>query len=133
MSLNNASILADATESFTGGTALAFSSLGPREHGNVLYALDDSDIRTRRELAINVVLAKPRSTAPNGYTQSRSSVTGKVPLSLDNGNVTVNTIKIEVSCDVETTDAEKLALRQLGMQMLSDSDFTELWDNQSVV
>jgi len=132
MSLNNAGILAGAIESFTGGSALTFATLGPRENGNTLYATDDSDIRTRRELVCKTVQAVPNSDKPNGYTQSRSSVTLKVPLVLTNGSITVNTVRIEVASDVETTEAEKLSLRQLAIQLLSDSDFTEFWNNQSV-
>jgi len=133
MSLNNASILLGATESFTGGSALNFATLGPRENGNTLYATDDSDIRTRREIICKTVQASTNPDKPNGYTQSRSAVTLKVPLPLDNGTITVNTIRIEVSTDVETTELEKLALRQIALQVLSDSDFTEFWNNQSVV
>jgi len=133
MSLNNASVQQGATETFSGGTALTFATLGPRENGNVLYAQDDSDIRTRREIVCKTVQATTNPDKPNGYTQSRSALTLKVPLSLDNGSVTVNTVRIEVSTDVETTELEKLALRQLALQVLSDSDFTEFWNNQSVV
>jgi len=133
MSLNNASILSGATLSFTGGSSLDFATLGPRENGNVLYATDDSDIRTRREIICKAVLASANPDKPNGYTQSRSAITLKVPKVLTNGSITVNTVRIEVATDVETSETEKLTLRDLAVQVLSDSDFTEFWNNQAVV
>ena len=132
MGLNNASLLQGATVAASGGTALAFSSLGGSP-GNTLYAIDDPDIRTRRDIVCNTTAARPKSDAPNGYTQQRTNATVKIPLTLDNGNVTVNTIRIEMSTDVETTDAEKLELRSIAAQVLVDSDFLEFWDNQSLV
>ena len=124
MGLNNASLLQGATVAASGGTALAFSSLGGSP-GNTLYAIDDPDIRTRRDIVCNTTAARPKSDAPNGYPTPRTT--------LDNGNVTVNTIRIEMSTDVETTDAEKLELRSIAAQVLVDSDFLEFWDNQSLV
>lgn len=133
MSLNNASLLSGASVAATGGTALPFGSLGSPGSINTLYASDDSDIRTRREIVCQTRAARQNVDTPNGYTQSRSIVTVKTPLSLDNGEVTVNTVRIEIATDVETTDAEKLELRNIAAQAIIDSDFLEFWDNQSLV
>lgn len=133
MSLNNASIFADATITSSAGTALPFGSLGSVAGSNTLYALDDADIRTRRDIICTTVQPRTKADAPNGYTQARSTAFIKVPLSLDNGGLTVNTIRIELATDVETTDAEKATLRGLAVQALIDGDFQEFWDNQSIV
>lgn len=133
MSLNNASVLSGTTVSATGGTPLAFSSLGSNGSINPLYATDDTDVRTQRSIICGTKAPKISASAPNGYTQQRSSLTVKIPLVLDNGESTVNTIRIEMSSDVETTDAEKAELRNIAAQTLFDTDFTEFWDNRALV
>jgi len=134
MSLNNAVLKQNATSiDVTGGTDLTFASLGSPGDKNTIYAVDDPDVRTRRDVICSSNIARVKADAPNGYTQSRRSVFIKVPLTLDNGKVTVNTFKGELSTDVETTDAEKLEIRQLAAQVMIDSDFIEFWDNGALV
>ncbi len=60
----------------------------------------------RKTVEFSVKEPKVSSTAPNGYTQARRKVLIKEPLALDNGNYTTNTVSIEFSVDVETTDLE---------------------------
>lgn len=75
---------------------------------------------------------KPSSGAPNGSTQARAAMTFKSPLVLDNGNVTVNTVRVEVAYDPETTSAEIDELLVIGAQLFADSDFTALFKNLSL-
>jgi hypothetical protein len=133
MSLNDASLLESGTVSASGGTALAFESKGMLLDKNTLFVSADTDLRTRREVDCLVKYPKIQASAPNGYTQARAIVTLKVPLSLDNGAVTVNTIQISMSYDVETSDTEKDDMLTLGAQILSDSDFSGFFKNLSVV
>jgi hypothetical protein len=44
----------------------------------------------------------------------------------------VNTIRIECSTDINTTDAERLTMRSAGAQLLIDSDITSFWNAQSL-
>lgn len=130
MSIKNASVLLDGTVATTGGTATPVTVRS--SNGPVKAFLDDgSEFAVRKDLEFSVKEPKPSESAPNGYTQAREVFILKVPLLLDNGKITVNTLKIEMATDVETTDAERLTMRSLGAQALSDSDFTGFWDDQA--
>ncbi len=133
MSLSNASILSGATMvAPTGGTALTFGSTGIENSKNVLYCNEDDNALDRRTIEVSVKRPKVSVSAPNGYTQQRTTFVVKSPLTLDNGNITVNTVRIEFSTDVETTDAEIDELRLLANQICSDADFVEAIRNRSL-
>lgn len=123
MSLSNASISEGATIAPTGGTALAFEGAGARGNSHMIFASADTDLRTRRTITTTVREPKPLATAPNGYSQARTSFTMKFPLELDNGNITVNTVRIEFSTDPETSQAELEEYRVQAAQVCSDADF----------
>lgn len=132
MPLSTASILSGATMAPSGGSALDFASAGQSKGVNTLYATDDTDLRTRRSIVATTKDPKVSSSAPNGYTQARSTVVYKAPLVLDNGNVTVNTVRIEVSSDVETSTAEKTELLVIASQICNDADFVEFFQQLSL-
>lgn len=132
MSIASGTILVGGTSSATGGT-----STGLIEKGNSLTEsrclLDDGSAYTNStSLQFLVKDPVPNPSAPNGFTQKRSSIRLLVPLALDNGNTTINSVAIQLSVDPETTDAEIDALRSHAAQVLFDSDFDEFWQNQSV-
>jgi hypothetical protein len=131
MSLILVSVLKNGMVFIIGGTATPLTSLGNTLNTHNLF-MDGTDHLTRTEVVATVKQPKPSVGAPNGYTQARSILTIKTPLALDNGNYTVNTVQISFSCDVETTQAEKQTLLNFAVNALSDSDFTEFWENQSV-
>lgn len=133
MPLSNASVLSGATYvTPTGGTALPFGSLGIRNNTNTLFATGDADLRTRRTVVCSVKEPKVSLGAPNGYTQARRTMVAKSPLTLDNGNVTVNTGRTEFSFDVETSAAEIDELKIVQIQLIMDSDFSEFIENGSL-
>jgi len=132
MSLSNASISSGATVAPTGGSALAFAGAGIRGNTHSIYATADTDLRTRRSIVCTVKEPKVAAGAPNGYSQARTSFTLKSPLALDNGNVTVNTVRIEFSFDPETTQTEVEELRILAAQICSDADFEAAVKSQSL-
>lgn len=123
MSLSNASISTGATVAPSGGSALAFAGSGARGDTHEIYATADTDLRTRRSIVTTVRKPRVLASAPNGYSQARCSFALKSPLTLDNGLVTVNTVRIEFSFDPETTQAEIEELRILAAQICSDADF----------
>lgn len=131
MSLANSSVLKDGTVSATGGTAKTLTSLGADLNQHDLF-LDGTDIRTRTELVATTSKPKVKTSAPNGYTQQRSQMYLKVPLELDNGDRTVNTVQITFACDIETTDAEKDTILSYAAQLLSDSDYSSFWKDQAI-
>jgi len=130
MTIANGSILKDGTISVTGGTATDLSSLGNTLNQHHAY-FDGTDYLTRSMAEFSIKQPKVSANAPNGYTQARSIMVIKSPLALDNGNTTFNSISINFACDVETTQAEKRTMLGLAAQMLSDSDFSDFWENQS--
>lgn len=132
MSLNNASISSGATVAPTGGSALAFEGSGARGNSHTIYATADTDLRTRRTIVATVREPKVLVSAPNGYSQARASFLLKSPLSLDNGGLTVNTVRIEFSYDPETSHTEIEELRVLAAQICSDADFEGAVKNLSL-
>jgi len=132
MSLSNASVLSGATMAPSGGSAITFSSSGISNGANMIYCTSDTDLRTRRTMVASVKDPKPSTGAPNNSTQARATIVFKSPLELDNGNVTVNTVRVEVAYDPETTSAELDELLVIGSQILNDSDFTAVFKNLSL-
>lgn len=132
MPLSTAAINSGATGSFTGGTALNLNSKGIESGRNVLYVEEDQDLLSRREIDCSVSYPKPQASAPNGYTQSRSTLVIKSPLDLDNGDSTINTVRVVLATDPETTATEIQELLVLAAQCLLDSDFADFWKQKSV-
>jgi len=132
MPLTSASVLTGATITPSGGSALAFDGAGIRNGTHTLNCDADTDLRTRRQFVCSVKEPRPSAGAPNGSTQARAAIVFKSPLALDNDNVTVNTVRVEVAYDPETTSAEIDELLVIGAQMFSDSDFTDFYKQLSL-
>jgi hypothetical protein len=101
-----------------------------------MFVSSDTSMLTRRVISATTKQPKRIPTATGtaaSYTQARSKLVIKYPKTLANDYVTVNTLTIELSTDVETTAAEKLELRKVAAQTLFDADFTSFWDNLSTV
>lgn len=126
MSLNNASINVDGTVSTTGGTATTMKVQSNFNDAKG-YLEDGASFEDLTRLIFNVKEPRVQSSAPNGYTQKRATAIIHKPLALDNGKYTINSMKIELSVDKETTDAEVDSLRVLGAQLIHDPDFQDFW------
>jgi hypothetical protein len=133
MSLSNASIPIGATYTPSGGSATSFVSLGSTLESNKLF-IDDSpaDLLLRKTVLATNKAPTANASAPNGYTQNRSSLVFHVPMLLDNGNYTTNSVKIEVSYDPEADSTERAYLRELIAHVGVDADFDSLFDDASV-
>jgi hypothetical protein len=134
MGIQQATISVDPTSiTVTGGTPVLYSLM--RYGGNTVVCgvNADTDSRLKRKLNFKTSLPQVLASAPNGYSQARSSLDAIFPKLLDNGKITENAGGIYFRFDPETTAAEKLRHRQLLAQMLIDSDFAEFWDNQSTI
>lgn len=127
MSLSTLSLLETATVSASGGTAMPMTSIGGSENKNTLVVDADTDLRTQRSISFAVRRPKVQASAPNGYTQGRCNALLKFPVTLANGNLTVDTISIQLSTDVETTVAEKTEYIKLAAQALIDSETLAAW------
>jgi hypothetical protein len=131
MTIASASIDVDCTFTPSGGTATTLKTKESEGTGHIVFLDDGSDLISQKIVEFSYKKPKVQASAPNGYTQGRNSVVIKSPLGLDNDERTVNTVRIEVACDYETTAAEKLTLRNLAIHSLLDSEFLEFWDDQS--
>jgi len=132
MSLEAGAILVGGTTSTTGGTSTSFVTKGESLGVKNLVLDDGSEFLSSTQVQFSSKDPNVSTGAPNGYTQQRSSVKVLVPLLLDNGNRTFNTVTIELAYDVETTSAEKDSLISMGVQLLNDSDFSDFWKQQAL-
>lgn len=132
MSLESMSVLKDGTVSTTGGTATT-ALLQNRDQAGVTLLIDDgSELLVQPK--INFTARSPRESngAPNGFTQRRAKAHLEFPVILDNGNRTINTIKLELAADVEMTDAEIESMLVYAAQVIADSDFSDFWKRGSL-
>lgn len=132
MSIRNASIPVGATHAPTGGTATSLVVLS-QEAGKITSFVGTSGViaQTRTECTFETKIPRANSSAPGGYTQGRSILVAKVPKILANLARTVNTARVEISIDPETSAAEVAALKSLLVSSIIDSDFDQFWQNQS--
>jgi hypothetical protein len=133
MPLQTASILSGPTASFSGGSALVFTAKSVGSDEVVLMVPADTDFRTRRTVTAKVSAPKVSSGAPNGYTQARNQMTLRFPRVLANGKYTVDTMRIELARDVETSEANVAEMLLQAGQALLDTDFTSYWKQQSLL
>lgn len=121
-----------STFPITGGSAgPAIASGGGNLNTHRLICPNDTLV-VQRKFDFSVVEPKPLVSAPNGYTQGRRSVFFRFPLLLDNGNYTTNTAQLQISADIETTDAEMRAIMDLILQTLTHAPVEPFWYDMSV-
>lgn len=132
MSLSNASTLTGATISASGGTAVTWATLGLVGNKNIIVVPADTDFRVRRQIDVTVKQPSVQASAPNGYTQARVTAFYKKPILLANGKITVNTVKVEVAYDVESTAAQIQDMLDTGAQFMFDADFTPAFKTLSL-
>ncbi len=133
MSIQSASIPVGGTYAATGGTATGL--LVRKDSASKVESILDNNAEFINQVNVDFLITEPKTKAdaPNGYTQMRNQVYFKVPLALDNGKRTHNTLDIRISADVETTAAELATLREYAMHVLADADFQNFWDKQALV
>lgn len=132
MTIKDASVLVGTTLSGSGGTATTFLDGGDDADSHSVTLNDSSEFVDQTDLAFSTKRPKVQAAAPNGYTQRRCSFVIQRPLALDNGNRTVNTVRVEFAVDIETTSSEVDSLRELAAQVVFDSDYDGFWHNSSM-
>lgn len=132
MGLKNMSLLAGATVSASGGTALVFSDDGVTiQNGVHLVVPADTDYQTRRN--VTAKYKPPTLDASTGvYSKDKKSICLAKPIVLSNGKVVFNTIRVEREVHPTLSAAEALELNKLGAQLLSDSDLDAFWSAGSL-
>jgi hypothetical protein len=132
MGLKNMSLLATASVSASGGTALAFADDGVSiQNGVHLIVPADADYQTRRQ--VTVKYRQPTLDAKTGaYSKDKKSICLALPQVLADGKVVFNTIRIEREVHPSLEAASALELCNLGAQLLTDSDVTAFWATGSL-
>lgn len=119
--ISNSQILEGGTIDTTGGTAKTLVSQGSSSSRNDLYINEDAVAATRRKIIVTATASKVQKTAPGGSTQERYSITLQQPKQLSNEAYTTNQAFFQLSVDPETTDAERLALKDQLVQIVVDA------------
>lgn len=127
MGLKTMSLLAGATVSATGGTALVFAEDGVTiANGVHLIVPADADYRTRRSVTAKV--KQPTFDAKTGkYGKDRKTQSFTQPIILADGTVAFNVIRVEREVHPETSASAAAELNLIGAQLLVDSDESAFW------
>lgn len=132
MGLKNMSLLASATVSASGGTALVFANDGVTiQNGLHLIVPADTDYQTRRQVTAKY---RPPTLDPktNSYSKDKKSISLSKPMVLTDGRVVFNTIRIEREVHPSLAAADAVELNKLGAQLLSDTDTDSFWATGSL-
>lgn len=132
MALKNMSLLSQGSINATGGTALVFADDGITvQNGVHLVVPADADYQTRRQLTAKY--RPPTLDAKTGvYSKDKKSMVYVQPLTLANGTVVFNTLRIEREVHPATTVSDRDNLNIIGAQLLCDSDAGGFWATGSV-
>jgi len=87
--------------------ALALNGVGTTL-SSARFVEPDLAVSVARTLDVSSTQPVVNSAAPGGYTQTRRYFTFKVPQTLSNGNITINTVKMQTAFDPQATAAEQL-------------------------
>lgn len=131
MTINTIAFKTGATYPQTGGSAQATASAGVTLENQRIITTSESLV-LQNTMDFGVTRPKANASAPNGYTQGRRRVFIKQPILLANGEYTVNTVSLELSADIETSDAQVTLLRDLAIQVLSLAETDSFWEDLNV-
>lgn len=120
------------TVAASGGTDVTLVSLGIQGNKNTLNFSTDTNLATRRLVEFSVKAPAANDAAIGGYNQARNTILLKSPKVLSNLAITVNTVKIEVSYDPQTTQAEVEQLCETAAQMLGTAAFMSFEKDQNL-
>ena len=123
MSVQNATILAGPTISVTGGTSKAYTPSSQKViNGINIVDTTAADYRTRPNISIR---ASEAQYDRSGVCVAKAirKATATRPKILASGSLEFPCVEITLKIHPETTDAEILALIEMGVQLLTDVDF----------
>lgn len=118
---------ADTFVAPTGGTQGQLT--GTYDSGTKLTAhyLGDDDFLSRATVEFTVKKPIAQSSAPGGYTQIREQIVIKRPMTLANGNRTINTATLSFARDPEMSSTDFMSLQLEVAQILGFTAFQEFW------
>jgi len=120
------------TVAASGGTDVTLVSLGIQGNKNPLIFSTDTNLATRRLAEFSVKQPAVSTSAPGGYTQARNTILVKFPKTLSNGSITVNTAKMELAYDPQTTQAEVETYCETIAQMSGTAAFMSFQKDQNL-
>lgn len=131
MGLKNMSISAGTTLSATGGTAVVFADDGTTiPNGVRLVVPADTNYALRRN-----IVAKYRAPSLNqdgSYNKDKKSLSFAIPMTLANGKVVINVLRIEREVHPEFSAANATDMNKLAAQLLFDTDTDNFWSAGSL-
>lgn len=123
MSVQNATLLAGPTISVTGGTSKAFTPSSQKVvNGINIVDTTATDYRTRPNVSLRATEAQYDKTGICVGKAIRTA-TATRPKLLASGAIDFPCVEIKLKVHPETTDAELLAIIEMGVQILTDTDF----------
>lgn len=133
MSIQNASLQYSGTVlEPVDGTAQILATLQEGSGKHDVY-FNATSLVVRNSASFSVKSPKVNASAPSGYTQARSTILLRFPVTAADSTITYSTLKIELATDISMSSAQIDTLRSLGAQMLASmSDLDEFWHDQSL-
>lgn len=131
MGLKTMSLLAGATVSATGGSALAFSNDGVSIQNGLHLSVPGEAFAGRRQCTVKyrAAVLDPKTGM---YGKDKKSMSLSRPVTLTDGRIVFETIRIEREMHPLTTDADAVEMNKLGAQLLTDSDTAAFWSAGSL-
>lgn len=109
------------------GTTRTLARIADVPQGGLFVFGEETNPLTRHEMAIMGKQPKVLASAPAGYSQGRSTVSIKLPLTLANGLTTHNTIRCELSYDRETSISDIDLLVNAMTAFLQTAGVNAIW------
>jgi len=123
---------ASATITVAGGSALVFAEDGVTvPNGLHLMVPGDSDYQTRRQCTVKY---RPPTLDPKTgvYGKDKKGVTLVFPMSLSDGRVVFNTLRLEREVHPSFEPEQAADLLRVGAQILWGTDAADFWANGSL-
>lgn len=129
--LNSASLQTGATgATITGGTAVTYSQNGAVIPQGIQVAdTSATDYRTQKTITFRSRLAAYNKGL---WSKNKRSATVVQPKVLADGSIAFNVFRVEQEIHPESSAAEILELRMLGVQSILDSEYATFWSNGSL-
>jgi hypothetical protein len=111
----------------TGGDDQDLIPLGIVNNTNTVFYDDDGAYSERRTAEFGTKAPKVNPSSPGGYTQERRTVVFRRPITLADGSITVETLRVELATASETDEADKVEMLEQVAQIMVNSDFADFW------
>lgn len=136
MAISDGTIADDATSAtFTGASDTGLDVLGLGSSSNSLLTMVNGDDVFALQRTIQFQSNRPviQASSPDGYGKVRKYVVFKFPITLADGSVTVDTIRVEYAHSVEAATATHLDRRMIAGSVICRSAFDDFFINGALI